>query len=37
MKRVWVCQWEIAKEDKLYTEKFLSFEEAVKAMRQLIT
>jgi len=37
MKRVWVCQWEIAREGKLYAEKFFSFEEAVKAMRQLIT
>ena len=36
MEKVWVCQWEIAKEGKLYTEKFLSFDEAVKTMRQLI-
>ena len=37
MKRVWVCQWEAAPELKLHTEKFFSFSEAVKAMRQIIT
>ena len=37
MKRVWVCQWEIARGDGLHAEKYDSFSEAVQAMRQKIT
>lgn len=37
MKRVWVCQWEIARGDGLHAEKYDSFSEAVQAMRKKIT
>ena len=37
MKRVWVCQWEIARGDGLHAEEYDSFSEAVRAMRQKIT
>ena len=37
MKRVWVCQWEIARGDGLHAEEYDSFSEAVRAMRQRIT
>ena len=37
MKRVWVCQWEIARGDGLHAEEYDSFFEAVRAMRQRIT
>lgn len=37
MKRVWVCQWEIARGDGLHGEKYDSFSEAVQAMRKKIS
>lgn len=37
MKRVWVCQWEIARGDGLHAEEYDSFSEAVQAMRKKIT
>lgn len=36
MKRVWVCQWEIARGDGLHAEEYDSFSEAVRAMRKKI-
>ena len=36
MKRVWVCQWEIARGDGLHADKYYSFSEAVQAMRKKI-
>ena len=37
MKRVWLCQWEIACGDGLQTEEYDSFAAAVQAMRKKIT
>lgn len=37
MKRVWVCQWEIARGDGIHADKYYSFSEAVQAMRKKIT
>lgn len=37
MKRVWVCQWEIACGDGLHTEEYDSFADAVQVMRKKIT
>lgn len=36
MKRVWVCQWEIARGDGIHADKYYSFSEAVQAMRKKI-
>lgn len=37
MKRFWTCEWEIARENKVHKQDFPSFDEAVKAMRKIIT
>ena len=37
MKRVWVCQWEIARGDGLHAKEYDSFLDAVQAMRQKIS
>lgn len=36
MKRVWVCQREIARGDGIHADKYYTFSEAVQAMRKKI-